>query len=233
MRKNSSKALGYSFMVHISQNNMSNITFHNRPASINCPHCSAFAQQYWGDCFSGSLRKAIPLEPIADLQVAICNACKKYSLWLGKDIIFPKSLSAPTPHPDMPNDIKLDYEEARKITIDSPRSACVLLRLCVEKLCNELIEGSDSTNSKIKKLVENGLDEKIQQALDSVRVIGSEAIHSLEMDLRDDADTVNTLFEIVNIIIDSVITQKNKVENLYDRLPSSAKDAIKKRDEKK
>lgn len=182
--------------------------------------------------FCSSTHGNTPFSQIGGLQVATCNACKKYSLWLGEEIIYPKSVSAPSPHPDMPEPIKYDYEEARRIVNDSPRSSCVLLRLCVEKLCDELVKGSDSTNTKIKKLVENGLDEEIQQALDSVRVIGSEAIHSLTMDLKDDQETANALFEIVNIIISSVITRNNKIKKMFEKLPQNAKDAIKKRDKK-
>jgi hypothetical protein len=42
--------------------------------------------------------------------------------------------------------------------------------------------------------VQKGLDVQIQQALDTVRVIGNEAVHPGEMDVRDDPSLVGTLY---------------------------------------
>ena len=136
------------------------------------------------------------------------------------------------PNPDMPEEIKQDYKEARDIVEMSPRSACMLLRLCIEKICDEKISGSGDINEKIGKMVSNGLNDKIKKALDSVRVIGGEAVQVSQMDLKDDRETATKLFKIVNFISQWAHTSEKEINDIFDTLPESKKDAIKKRDDK-
>ncbi|MDI6850717.1 MAG: hypothetical protein QMD82_02100, partial [bacterium] len=75
-----------------------------------------------------------------------------------------------------------------------------------------------------------GLDKKIQQALDYVRVIGNNAVHPGLLDLRDNKETVGMLFELINFIADRMITSNKKIDELYDKLPDSIKQQIEKRD---
>jgi hypothetical protein len=88
------------------------------------------------------------------------------------------------PHPDLPDDIKEDYEEARSIVSRSPRSVAALLRLAVDKLLDWIIEEKNllegnkkDINAKIKLLVENGLRPELQKAFDSVRIVGNHSVH--------------------------------------------------------
>lgn len=76
------------------------------------------------------------------------------------------------------------------------------------------------------------MPEKIQKALDSVRVIGNNAVHPGQIDLKDDTDTAISLFKLLNMIVEIMITQPKKVDEIYGKLPTSAKEAIKKRDKK-
>ena len=75
-----------------------------------------------------------------------------------------------------------------------------------------------------------GVNGYVQQALDTVRVIGNESVHPGQMDLRDDVKTAQTLFELVNFIIDQRITQPNRIKTIYESLPKSKLDAIEGRD---
>ena len=105
-----------------------------------------------------------------------------------------------------------------------------MLRLAVERLCRELVPEGKNLNARIGLLVERGLDAKIQQALDIVRVVGNNAVHPGKMDISDDHQTVATLFNLVNDIAEAMITRKNRIEELYGTLPESAKLAIADRD---
>ena len=53
-----------------------------------------------------------------------------------------------------------------------------------------------------------------------------------EIDLKDDADTAIALFELLNMIVDVMITQPKRVDEIYGKIPSGAKEAIRRRDEK-
>jgi hypothetical protein len=148
-------------------------------------------------------------------------------------MIYPISGTVQLPNDDLRDDIKLDYLEAKDIVVLSPRGAAALLRLCVQKLCNQLGEKGDNINTDIKNLVKKGLPETMQQALDSVRVIGNHAVHPGQIDLKDDIDTAYKLFSFINIIAEVLITQPKKINELYEaKVPEHLRQEIAKRDGK-
>jgi hypothetical protein len=115
----------------------------------------------------------------------------------------------------------------------SPRGAAALLRLAIQKLCIYLGGAGSNINSDIAQLVSNGLPPKVQEALDSVRVIGNEAVHPGTLDLKDDRKTVGMLFRLINFIAIKMITEPREIAEIYGSLPPDKLKAIAKRDEKK
>ncbi len=134
------------------------------------------------------------------------------------------------PNPDLPDAIKADFEEARQIANLSPKGAAALLRLVIQKICIHLGEPGKDINSDIGNLVKKGLPSKIQKALDIVRVVGNESVHPGQIDLNDDPATTTKLFELIDIIADTMITQPKEIDKLFDSLPDGKKAAIQKRD---
>lgn len=184
------------------------------------------------------------------LLSAVCPACGDYVVTLvhlknaskddapakeiiTREIIFPRASTAPMPTADMPEEIKGDYMEARAVVDASPRAAAALLRLCVQKLMPLLGEKGDNINDDIASLVKKGLPSKIQKALDSLRVIGNESVHPGTIDLNDDRDTALAIFDFLNLIVESEISQPKKIDDVYSKLPKSKLDGISKRDGKK
>lgn len=200
-------------------------------SAFNCPLCGAYSRQVWytagliirGD-YQGSVDK---------VYLVNCHHCNKYTIWVDEKLVYPFSGTAPLPNADMPEDVRLDYEEARNVLSISPRGAAALLRLAIQRLCKHLGESGDNINSDIGNLVKKGLPVKLQQALDSVRVIGNNAVHPGQIDLTDDIDTANKLFVFVNIICDNQISQPKQIDDFYQtKIPKNLKDAISKRDGK-
>ena len=215
---------------------MTNIIYPKHGESaFNCPLCGAYAKQHWflttkatrshhGLSLSGT---------IEDNTIAECDHCGEHTFWQGGKMIFPYSGTAPLPNPDLPNDIKDDYTEARNIIELSPRGAVALLRLAIQKLCVHLGEDGKNINADIGNLVKKGLPMKMQKALDSVRVVGNNAVHPGVIDLKDDIEIARKLFAFVNIIADVMITQPNEIDKFYDEtIPENLKKAIDKRDGK-
>ena len=204
-----------------------------------CPFCGVYAHQKWYSCYPENLiRTSNPLwdydKGSSRLCISVCSHCNRASIWFDEKKIFPLSSSAPLPSPDMPEEIKKDYMEARNIVDLSPRSAAALLRLALEKLIVELGESGKDLNEGIGNLVKKrGLPVKIQQALDAVRLIGNNAVHPGKLDLRDDKETAYILFELLNMIIDTMITKPKKVDKIYQKLPEQRRRAIEKRDSNK
>ena len=145
--------------------------------------------------------------------------------------MYPRSLTAPPPHEDMPDDAKEIYEEARKVLIDSPRAATGLLRLVVQLVCDHLEGSGANINHFIAKWVEEGLDTRVQQALDSVRVTGNHALHAGEIDINSDPTIASRLFDIVNFIIEKKIGEPKRIDDFYNNIvPESDRDNIERRD---
>jgi hypothetical protein len=146
-------------------------------------------------------------------------------------MIHPSEGPAPPPHLDLPKDIKQDYEEARAIVSRSPRSAAALLRLAIEKLTNTILRENkdDKLDTKIELLVkEMGLRSEIRKALHIVRVIGNNAVHPGQIDLRDDIEVAVKLFNLVNRIVQETVTEPKEIDSIIRGLPDKERKKIEK-----
>lgn len=167
---------------------------------------------------------------IYNIWFSQCFHCQDIAIWIYDRLVWPQTGEAPLPNPDLPDDVRTDYEEASAILDLSPRGAAALLRLSIQKLCKHLGGKGYNINDDIALLVGKGLPVQVQQALDAIRVIGNNAIHPGLLDLRDDRATAESLFSLVNLIADSMISQPKSVAEIYGRLPEGAREAIEKRD---
>ncbi|HCT4763228.1 TPA: DUF4145 domain-containing protein [Pseudomonas aeruginosa] len=161
-----------------------------------------------------------------------CLNCETVSLWSEEQgiMIMPSMISAPLPNPDLPDECRVDFEEARQILGASPRGAAALLRLCIQKLCGALGESGRSINDDIQSLVAKGLPVEVQQAFDFIRVTGNNAVHPGEMSLHDSPETVTVMFEMINAIVEDRLSRPKRFQEHYGRLPEGARAAIEKRD---
>ena len=168
----------------------------------------------------------------SELKIARCHSCGKKIIWIDNEYIYP-NIVAEEVNPDLPESVKQLYNEAGLIYNQSPRAACALLRLAIDRLCNELGETDRDINKNIGVLVEKGLPKKVQQALDVVRVVGNKAVHPGEIAFDvDDIKTAKSLMRLINMIGQSMITDPKDIEDMYNLLPESAKESIERRDNK-
>ena len=207
--------------------------------AYNCPHCGAYAHQEWSQV-SYPTRSGDGHTYLQGLALST-GACSHYTLWIHEGnfdsasegtMIYPASSTAPLPIEDIPDDVKEDFIEAREVVNTSPRSAAALLRLALQKLMVHLGEKGKNINDDIGSLVNKGLPVRIQQALDAVRVIGNNAVHPGQIDLKDDRQTALALFELLNMIVEAMITQPKMIHEIYNKIPESTKQEIGKRDGK-
>lgn len=167
------------------------------------------------------------------LFISICSSCNNYSLWDAENMTYPHIMIVDPPNTDMNQDIQDLYNEASSILKNSPKGAAALLRLALQKLLIQLGEKGDNINSDIASLVEKGLNVKIQQALDYIRVVGNEAVHPGTISLEDNQDIAKSLFKCINIIAKEKLTEPREVNEIYnDIIPKSKREAIAIRDKK-
>lgn len=192
-----------------------------------------FRRLLLGEPFINKSEQA-PYNPpcLENVFISHCYTCDKPAIWLHDRLIYPPIMTGPSPNPDLSDDVQRDYEEARRILDQSPRGAAALLRLAVEKICIELGAQGNTIDHRIASLVSKGLPEEVQQALDAVRVIGNEAIHPGQVDIRDDRDTASKLFELVNFIAYDRISRPKQIAGVYGMIPDGKRKAIEVRNAK-
>lgn len=205
-------------------------------SSFTCPYCNTLSSISYHTL--GILKSSIgyiftnqnDYNIISDISISTCAACGKYHIWLDEKLIIPVISNTPMPNEDMPEGVKDIYMEARDVFPYSAKASMALLRLAIQKLCIELGGDGRNINEDIGKLVQQGLPVRIQQALDSIRVIGNNAVHPGTIDLEDNREMASLLFQFINIIVNDMITQPKSINELYSQLPQGALEAIDRRD---
>ncbi|SEH62643.1 DUF4145 domain-containing protein [Xylanibacter ruminicola] len=207
-----------------------------RKKSFTCPHCHTLSLMTWAthyfneDTSNVFTKDGNIVEYSNQLSIARCVSCGKKIIWVNNTYVYP-DIIAEEPNVDMPERVKQLYNEAGLIYNKSPRAACALLRLAIDRLCNELGEVDRDINNNIGALVMKGLPKIIQQALDVVRVVGNKAVHPgvISFDV-DDMNTAITLMHLINMITERMISEPKEIESLYEILPDSVKKSINNRD---
>lgn len=169
---------------------------------------------------------------LENIFFSVCEeaSCGKAALWIHDKLIIPSNDISHEPNEDMPDAVKAIYNEAREVHKSSPRAAAALLRLCCELVCEYLVAQGKDLNAKIGDLVSRGLDTSIQQALDYVRVVGNDAVHPGQITQKDNNETAEALFILLNEIVAEMISKPKQMESLYSKLPEAIRDSIAKRD---
>ena len=197
-----------------------------------CPHCGTLSQMEAEDHRFKSDVDVVGSMPCYRNIVTIhrCNCCGRKILWIDDNYIYPDIIPE-EPNQDMPLSVKSLYKEAALISNKSPRAACALLRLAIDRLCNELGETDSSIDKNIAALVKRGVPKYVQQALDVVRVVGNKAVHPgvIAFDV-DDKATAMMLMHLINVIVDSVVMEPSKIDGFYQNLPETIRKAIADRD---
>jgi len=185
-----------------------------KEAGFHCPHCGVYAHQNWFD---------VALEGGSDdsgetLSLGTCERCSRFSLWIDGTMIYPPSADLPLPRMEMPEEVRGIYLEARRTLDASPRAASALLRLAIRALISHLGE-TDDIAENLKYLKKQGLDDKIQIALRRVRMVGEDAVEPGMIDSGDGEETARALFEILNLIVDALLVQPRRVDEMLGKLP--------------
>ncbi len=205
-------------------------------AKFHCPYCDVFTHQAWERTKQFQLNGP-GTSPVKELWNTTCFNCKKIAVWYREQMIDPIISSAHQPNDNMPDDVKEIYEEARLVSIYSPRAAATLLRVATERLTVHLGETKGKLNTRIETLAtKERLDARIIQSLHILRITANEGgAHDGLMDLTgaEGASTVSGLFFAINYIVEKTIGDNARLDQIYGKLPEVKREGVKNRDKPK
>lgn len=212
-----------------------------KKTSFICPHCGinstydvlAIPKEYKGEYivkfrYVVSEEKAVVPRDLFDFYdqneylITRCdNAdCQKLSFWVDGKLVWPAGGGL---HPSqyMPEDAKKIFKEAQSVVNLSPRSACALLRVCLERVVDNIGKQGDCANYKsddklYNKIKSLNLNNNFQLLCDVCRRAGNENAHSGSLNL-DDGETqelAQAMATMINALVDSLIAPMVIAKNL-------------------
>lgn len=222
---------------------------------FSCPRCQAFSYHVRGElsllAHSGNgqvytgfsdigesfyvegtrIRTRRPVaQPI--WSVTLCASCNAPSVWRGMQLIFPMESEAPAPHPDMPEEAKELYVEAAQVLPHSRRAAAALARASLEAFLRETDSETNRKNlqARIAEL-KNQINPALWKVLTALRVVGNDSLHGdgdelIALYLHGEvAEVVEPFFGAINALVEELITQPRKADELYELIPSAKREA--------
>jgi len=183
--------------------------------AFNCPHCSVYSNQVWGKIDAKIDNHYIR---IPDFMVSRCIHCLNFSVWKEGIPVYPLTSQMQVPNPDLPDDAQAVFQEARDIVNQSASAATAFLRQCFRILIVHLGGAGKNMGKDLDSLVEQGLNPKIKQNLEALRVVGDDAVDPLMIDENDDFSTAIQLSQLINIIATSMISQPKLLEDLNQKI---------------
>ncbi len=218
-------------MSNLTNEVESNLPGYKKTAFV-CPFCGVYAHQSWDIHLQNSNRGSSSNYSKYELLTSRCHKCHEDCVWYNKKMIYPVNTGLPRAHSDMPAEVRTLYEESAQIYNISRRASLALLRIAIEMLVNELSGNSGGRLfDKIGTLKsKNIINDMIQEAFDSFRVIGNQVVHPGQIELDDNIDHA-ILFSILNFMVDIGIAKPLQIRKLFeDSVPDPQKEAINKRD---
>ena len=204
--------------------------------AFNCPYCGVYAHQEWfsgvgyGNLarqYMGDIVDVVGIKGKLDgMSVSVCSHCDNKVLWLNENILLPRNLPVPPPPEDTPLEVKRIYIEAGMVLNDSPRASGALIRLALELLLQNINKNKLSLNENINKLMESGITQQLIKAVSILRINGNDIMHTGVIKILENKDDVVYLFELFNMIVEELIQEPNKLNEIYNKIPESKRKQI-------
>ena len=150
------------------------------------------------------------------IHVSVCQSCFSMTFWQNDKIIFPSPIGI-EPNKDMPPNVRELFVEAQRVTYLSPRSACALLRVSLERLADHVAELRDVSGYRkdaklFQKLNALSLRPDILAICSTIRAVGNSSAHgntkAAEIDFtgEDSVDVALKTAQLINYLVESLIS---------------------------
>ena len=186
-------------------------------SAFTCPHCHTLAQM-----FRRPVRTRVLSNKDSDdheISVAECISCKGLTIFIQGELVYPDA-PAIEPAEDMPEKARAFFMEAQSVIGKSPRSACALLRLCLEELVSHLGGTGKSLYERIESL---NLPSDVSALFDACRLMGNQAAHPGVIDFKNDngLPVARALSQFVNIIVMIKISPRIQAQRFLEQVKKS------------
>lgn len=189
-----------------------------RTNTFTCPHCNTLAQMWWKT-------QANPFNPSSadqfkdHVHMAFCYSCKRPSIWTDEKMVYPPAKGHISPNEDMPKDAMKTFNEAESILNISPRASCMLMRLCLEQVLENLKIKGDRLYDKINNIAPE--DSSLHIFLEACRLAGNDYVHNGKVSsLGCDETAINTsdaLATFINEIVEQLISRPKRAEEIRQK----------------
>jgi hypothetical protein len=158
------------------------------------------------------------------LNIAFCQYCGGFTLWLGNAMIYPRTGEAPPPHKDMPPQIRELYEEARGVLPASPRASAALLRVVLEGLLKEAGYRRGRLANRLKKARKDGkLSADTYNLAERLRYAGNAAAHYEPWKINpsegeENREVIYSLFVFVNEVTEELIAKPKRLGEMARKI---------------
>lgn len=152
----------------------------------------------------------------------VCMGCRQGSVWRDGELVYPRPAAEVTPHPDLPDLARDLFLEATGVLPISRRAAAALARASLEALLKERKPDSKAKdlNERVGE-IKHEIREPLWKVLTTLRVVGNDALHDGVIAVHvdgSDAGTVTPLLQAINMLVEELVTQPRKANELYIQL---------------
>lgn len=180
----------------------------HKASAFTCLHCGECAAQTWGKpCLTDEQGETHT--PLEGWEMTCCATCRGVTLWREGKMVMPTPLLGPPPNPDMPEEIRRVYNQARSVAAVSPQAACALLRAIIGWLAvpaNPEQRSSHITRRVARLKAEEAIPASVHKELRRLRVVGPGAGVPGAFIKGDDATTAEQLLEVTALFADWILT---------------------------
>ena len=150
-----------------------------------------------------------------------CPGCGRLCLEVDREIAYPLGSSV-EPNQHMPTDAQDIFREAQGIINASPRAACAMLRVCVERMVNARKPQGKNLAEKTESL---NLPDNMRKLANVCRLVGNDAVHSNAINFSvgsDEALAVSeALTRFANRLADELFGMQEEADALEERIKSA------------
>ena len=150
-----------------------------------------------------------------------CPGCGRLCLEVDGRIAYPMGSSV-EPNQHMPADAQAVFREAQRIINASPRAACAMLRVCVERMVNAKMPKGKSLAEKTEAL---NLPVNMRKLANACRLVGNDAVHSNVIDFSVGSEEATAVSEALtrfsNRLADELFGMQEEADALEERIKSA------------